>query len=76
MAASFERAGRAVRLSRDAGDRRNEARALAVLGHACRERDEPRRARAFWLDAVALFTDLGDPQAAKITAELAALANR
>jgi tetratricopeptide (TPR) repeat protein/transcriptional regulator with XRE-family HTH domain len=65
----------AVGLSRQSGSRRIEARALALLGRAHRDRAEPQQAQQCWRDAMAIFTDLGHPQADEIAADLRALSS-
>jgi transcriptional regulator with XRE-family HTH domain/tetratricopeptide (TPR) repeat protein len=71
--AADQEAAEAVELSRQTGMRRNEARALAVLGHAHRGCGEHEGARQCWLDAIVIFTDLGHPQADEVAADLSAL---
>jgi transcriptional regulator with XRE-family HTH domain/tetratricopeptide (TPR) repeat protein len=62
-------------LSRQAGARLWEARSLAVLGRVQRDRGSSEQARQHWLQALAIFTDLGtsNREAEQIAAELRAL---
>ncbi|HEY6313857.1 MAG TPA: tetratricopeptide repeat protein [Streptosporangiaceae bacterium] len=71
--AAIGEAEEAAELSRQTGCRRTEARALAVLGHAYRDRNDPGTARRCWLEARAILTDLGHPQADEVAADLDAL---
>jgi transcriptional regulator with XRE-family HTH domain/tetratricopeptide (TPR) repeat protein len=73
--AAIAEATEAVELSRQVGARRVEGAAMAVLGRAYRARSEPERARACWLDAFAVFSELGHPQAATVAADLSALSD-
>jgi transcriptional regulator with XRE-family HTH domain/tetratricopeptide (TPR) repeat protein len=63
----------AVEISRNSGSRRSEARALAVLGQAYRRCNSPEQARRCWLDALAIFADIGHPQAGEVAADLHSL---
>ncbi len=63
----------AVRLSRQSGSRRNEARALAILGHVHRRHEDPDQARECWRNAAAMFAELGHPQASEVVADLRSL---
>ena len=67
-------AAEAAQLSFQSGSRRNEARALAILGEVHRQNDDREQAEQCWLRAVAIFSELGHPQATEIVAELDALA--
>jgi tetratricopeptide (TPR) repeat protein len=63
----------AVELYRQTGNRYGHAQAIAVLGRAERDRGHPAQARRHWLDAMAIFTELGLPQADEVAASLNAL---
>ncbi len=63
----------AVDLSRQAGSKRVEAAAMAVLAEAYREDADPDRARRYWHAALAIFTELGHPQAAEVATQLRGL---
>jgi tetratricopeptide (TPR) repeat protein len=60
----------AVELSRQTGNHYGRAQAMAVLGRAERDRGRPALARQHWLDAVAIFTELGLPQAHEVAVSL------
>ena len=63
-------AAEAVELSRLASSRRVEAEALAVLGRAYRDRNQPGRAHQCWRDALAICVEIGHPQATSLRADL------
>lgn len=67
------RATEAVQLSRQCGSQRNEARALAILGHVHRQHEDLDQARDCWRNAGAMFAELGHPQANEVAADLRAL---
>jgi transcriptional regulator with XRE-family HTH domain/tetratricopeptide (TPR) repeat protein len=71
--AAVDEATAAAELNRQTGHRQNEAGAMAVLGRALRDRGHPEQARRHWLGAMAIFTELGDPQAAEVAADLSSL---
>ena len=63
---------RALSLHRETGDRFTEAEALAHLGETCQATDQPAQARDAWLQALAIFDDLQNSDAAdKVRAMLA-----
>jgi tetratricopeptide (TPR) repeat protein/transcriptional regulator with XRE-family HTH domain len=63
---------RALSLHREAGDRFTEAEALAHLGETCQAADKPTQARDAWQQALAIFDDLQNSDAAgKVRAMLA-----
>jgi tetratricopeptide (TPR) repeat protein len=63
---------RALSLHREAGDRFTEAEALAHLGETCQAADKPTQARDAWQQALAIFDDLRNSDAAdKVRAMLA-----
>ncbi|MBV9444492.1 MAG: tetratricopeptide repeat protein [Streptosporangiaceae bacterium] len=61
----------ALSLALDTDDREQQARAHAGLGRAFGALAQPRRAREHLQQAVALYADLGYPEAEQIRAELA-----
>jgi hypothetical protein len=54
----------------DTGDRPQQARALTGIGHAHRALGNPALAHEHYHDALALYTDLGRPEAYQIRAYL------
>ena len=63
---------RALSLHREAGDRFTEAEALAHLGETCQAANQPTQARDAWQQALAIFDDLQNSDAAdKVRAMLA-----
>jgi tetratricopeptide (TPR) repeat protein/transcriptional regulator with XRE-family HTH domain len=66
----------AVGLCRKTGNRRGEAGGLAALGRAYRDRGQPMQARRCWQDAVRIYTEVGHPRAAELTADLNELRGR
>jgi tetratricopeptide (TPR) repeat protein len=73
LGAAIRDATEGAEISLRTGSRRNLGRALTVLGSALAGRGRPDDARSHWLEAVAIFTDLGSPQAAEVAASLEAL---
>jgi tetratricopeptide (TPR) repeat protein len=71
--AAISHAGRGLEFSREVGHRPGEAQALVILGHVLRDCGRPGEARQRWLDAYAIFAELGGPQAAEVSALLASL---
>jgi tetratricopeptide (TPR) repeat protein len=71
--AAIHTAMEAVDLYRQTGNRYGHAQAIAILGRAERDRGHPAQARQYWLDAIAIFTELGLPQADEVAASLNAL---
>ena len=64
---------RALMLSREVGHLPGQARALQVLGDAMARCGKEVQAREHWLLAVAIYTQLGDPRAAGVRAQLVSL---
>jgi tetratricopeptide (TPR) repeat protein len=62
----------ALAISREIGDRRGEGNALANLGQAVRDSDA-KTARAHWQAALALYTAIEDPNAARVAQSLGEL---
>jgi tetratricopeptide (TPR) repeat protein len=54
------------------GDKYQQARAHRSLAQACHADCDPDQARRHWQQALALFTELGTPEADQVRAELAA----
>jgi tetratricopeptide (TPR) repeat protein/transcriptional regulator with XRE-family HTH domain len=63
----------AAELNRRIGRRFGEARAMSILGSAHRGSGRLDQTRRHWLRAIAIYTELGYPQAAEVAADLAAL---
>ncbi len=63
----------ALTLTVETGDRYQQARAHAGLGHAHHATGKHGRARQHWQHALGLYTDLGVPEAGDVRAHLAAL---
>jgi DNA-binding SARP family transcriptional activator len=63
----------ALQLYREFGDRYYEAKTLVYLGDTSLAADNPKSAAMFWQDAVAIFDDLGLPDAAGLRARLSNL---
>jgi tetratricopeptide (TPR) repeat protein len=71
---AYDDAKAGIGLARKAGARLPEAQSLAILGRVQRERGSLEQARQFWLQALAIFTDLGrNREAEQVTADLLAL---
>jgi DNA-binding SARP family transcriptional activator/Tfp pilus assembly protein PilF len=66
----------ALDIAVDSGDRDPQARAHTGLGHAHQALGDLDRARHHWHQALALYTELGVPEAAAVRAQLAALDDR
>ena len=64
----------ALGLARQIGDRYQQARALDGLARASKAIGGPAKAGSTWQEAVAIFTELGAPEAGATRAELARLA--
>jgi DNA-binding SARP family transcriptional activator len=62
----------ALRLARQIADKYEQARAHNGLAHAHRTTGDPGQGRYHWQEALALYTDLGAPEARQIRAQLAA----
>jgi tetratricopeptide (TPR) repeat protein len=60
---AIDRAGEALTIHRETGHRLGEARALLVLGHAEHSAGEHSAAVGHWRQALALFADIGAPEA-------------
>ena len=54
------------------GDKYQQARAHHGLARACQAAGDPGQARHHWQQALALYTDLGAPEADQVRAQLAA----
>jgi tetratricopeptide (TPR) repeat protein/transcriptional regulator with XRE-family HTH domain len=65
--------GTALSVARQTGDVYEQARTHDGLGHASRMLGEPEQARHHWTEALTLYTRLGAPEAAKVSACLAGL---
>jgi tetratricopeptide (TPR) repeat protein len=63
---AVELAERSVAAHRQTGQRLGEARALHVFGLAIRAKDGIEAARPYWEEALALFTDIGAPEAGQL----------
>ena len=63
----------AIGLARETGNRREEADALTTLGYLHLAAGRPDLAREPWQGAEAIFADIGDPRAAELREQLAAL---
>ena len=61
---------RALALSRQTGDRYQQALAIDGLARACHARGDHPRARGLWLDALARYQRLGVPEAESVRAQL------
>jgi tetratricopeptide (TPR) repeat protein len=64
--------GAALDLTSRAGYPDLRARAHNGLGHACHATGDLRQARQHWQEALALYTELGAPEADQVSAHLAA----
>jgi transcriptional regulator with XRE-family HTH domain/tetratricopeptide (TPR) repeat protein len=73
---AIEAARTAVRLNAETGNRLFEALSLTALGHALSDSGQPGQARQSWRAALAILTDLADPRAEEVAAQLAALKRR
>jgi DNA-binding SARP family transcriptional activator/Tfp pilus assembly protein PilF len=62
----------ALDLASQIGERYQEARAHDGLGRVCQAKDDAGEARHHWQQAVALYTELGVPEADQVRAQLAA----
>jgi len=62
-----------LRLARDIGSRHVEAQAHDGLGHAYRVLAEVDKARDHWSQAIAIFAEIGAPEASTVRANLNAL---
>jgi tetratricopeptide (TPR) repeat protein len=60
---AVESAREALAIHREIGHRLGEARTLRTLGHASRRSADTAAATAYWQQALALFTDIGNPEA-------------
>jgi len=60
----------AILVHQQAGDRHGEAVTLRDLGNAFADAGQPGPARKSWRQALAIFEDLSDPQAAEVRASL------
>lgn len=72
-AGSFRCCHTAVRMNRETGNRREEANALATLGYLLVSEGHRDEARRSWRAAESILTEIGDPAAADIRTQLAAL---
>jgi hypothetical protein len=63
-----EHARRALGLHRDTGYRLGEARTLMVLGHVRRQADGEEAAIPCWRQALAIFAEIGAPEADQVRA--------
>jgi DNA-binding SARP family transcriptional activator/tetratricopeptide (TPR) repeat protein len=59
-----------------AADKYEQARAYHGLGHTCQASGDPVQARQHWQQALALYSELGAPEAEHIRAQLAAAGDR
>ncbi len=66
----------ALKVGRSTGHRFLQAQSLAALGRAQRDLGRPEQARQHFIDAGAIYTELGDPKAAEVMADLDALSSR
>lgn len=62
--AALRQARAAIAVHRETGHRPGEADTLLVLGHALRQAAEPTLGREQWQAAIALYADIGSPNAA------------
>jgi tetratricopeptide (TPR) repeat protein len=86
LAATFEQLGRlddaidayhgSLAARRTVGDRQGQAESLFCLGKIMLRVDRPEVARERWQQALAIFTELGAPQAADVVSRLGNLPNR
>jgi hypothetical protein len=60
----------ALALHRQTGHRLGQARTLLVVGHALRRTGDTDAALSRWREALALFTDIGSPEADQVQALL------
>jgi tetratricopeptide (TPR) repeat protein len=60
----------ALALASQAGDRFEQARALDGAARVLATASQPGQARAHWQRALAIFSDLGVPEAAQVRARL------
>ncbi|MEV5738692.1 tetratricopeptide repeat protein [Microbispora rosea] len=65
-AEAAEQARHAIDLHRETGHRLGEARALMLLGTASHRLQGPASAQRHWRKALALFTDIGTPEAGRL----------
>ena len=63
----------ALALATEIGDPAQQAQASDGLGRAWHSEGDLSRARALWETALALYTELGDPDAEQIRVRLAAM---
>jgi DNA-binding SARP family transcriptional activator/tetratricopeptide (TPR) repeat protein len=63
--------GAALHLAAQAGDKYQQARTHHGLGQACHADGDPAGARRHWQQALALFTELGAPEAEQVRAKMA-----
>jgi DNA-binding SARP family transcriptional activator/tetratricopeptide (TPR) repeat protein len=63
---------RALSLATQIGDRYEQARAHNGLGYASHAGDTPEAARRHWQDALAIYADMGVPEAGEVRVRLAA----
>jgi tetratricopeptide (TPR) repeat protein len=66
---------RSLSRSREIGDRNTEARTLHLLGQALHATGHPDAALEAWRQALSIFDDLADQQAAQVRASIANLTN-
>jgi tetratricopeptide (TPR) repeat protein len=66
----------ALAMARETGGKHELARACFGLGESCHAAGDTRQARRHWRDALALYRDLGAPEAASVRARLDAPAAR